>query len=99
MAILYKKGVYRTYDLKTVFGKASVGDSLLDSVGQCNSILVNMTTEYNTRRLAIAIKRYFEINDKAIDVLIFKGGKRITIKRALALNADFLRMFIKLYER
>ena len=29
--ILYKKGVYRTYDLKTVFGKASVGDSLLDS--------------------------------------------------------------------
>ena len=97
--ILYKKGVYRTYDLKTVFGKASVGDSLLDSVGQCNSILVNMTTEYNTRRLAIAIKRYFEINDKALDVLIFKGGKRITIKRALALNADFLRMFIKLYER
>ena len=42
--ILYKKGVYRTYDLKTVYGKASIGDSLLDSVGQCNSILINMTS-------------------------------------------------------
>ena len=34
--ILFKKGVYRTYDLKTVFGKSSVGGSLLDSIGQCN---------------------------------------------------------------
>ena len=97
--ILYKKGVYRTYDLKTVYGKASVGDSLLDSVGQCNSILINMTTEYNTRRLALAIKRYFEVNDKAFDVMIFKGGKRFSVKRALATNNDSLRMFIKLYER
>lgn len=50
--ILVKKGVYRLYDLKTVFGKASVGNSLLDSIGQCNRILINMTREYNTRRLA-----------------------------------------------
>lgn len=28
--ILVKKGVYRLYDLKTVFGKASIGGSLLD---------------------------------------------------------------------
>lgn len=97
--ILYKKGVYRTYDLKTVFGRSSVAGSLLDSVGQCNSILINMTTEYNTRCLALAIKKYFEENGNAIDVLIFKGGKRISIKRSLAMNNDFLRMFIKLYER
>ena len=58
-----------------------------------------MTTEYNTRRLALAIKRYFEVNSKAIEVLIFKGGKRILVKRALAANNNFLRMFIKNYER
>ena len=97
--IFYKKGVYRTYDLKTVFGKASIGGTLLDSVGQCNSILINMTTEYNSRRLALAIKKYFEINDNAIDVLIFKGGKRISVKRALVKNSNFLRLFVKLYER
>lgn len=97
--ILYKKGVYRTYDLKTVYGKSSVGDSLLDSIGQCNNILINMTTDYNTRRLALAIKKYFEVNDKAIEVMIFKGGKRILVKRAFTMNSDFLRMFIKAYER
>ena len=97
--ILAKKGVYRVYDLKTVYGKSSVESSLLGSIGQCDSILINMTTGYNTRRLALAIKRYFEINEKAIEIMIFKGGKRILVKRALAKNNNFLRMFIKLYER
>ena len=97
--ILYKKGVFRTYDLKTVFGKASVGDNLLDSVGQCNNILINMTTEYNTRRLAYAIKRYFEVNEKAWEVLIFKGRKRIPIKRSLVLKPEFFAFFKKAYER
>lgn len=97
--ILAKKGVYRVYDLKTVYGKSSVESSLLDSIGQCNSILINMTTDYNTRRLAHAIKRYFEINDKAWEVLIFKGHKRIPIKRSLALKPEFFTFFRKAYEQ
>ena len=70
---LYKKGVYRTYDLKTVFGKSSVGSSLIDSIEQCNRVLLNIQLDYNTRSLAFDIKRYFEINEKAVEVLIFKG--------------------------
>ena len=97
--IFYKKGVYRTYDLKTVFGKSSVGNSLLDSIGQCDSILINMTTEYNTRQLAFAIKRYFETNDKALEVLIFKGHKRIPIIRSIVNNRHFFAIFKKAYER
>ena len=97
--IFEKKSTYRMYDLKTVFGKSSVGQNLLDSIGQCNRILINMTTDYNTRSLALAIKKYFEVNDKAIEVLIFKGYKRISVKRALATNNNFLRIFIKKYER
>ena len=97
--ILVKKGVYRPYDLKTVFGKASVGDSLLDSIGQCNRILINMTREYNTRLLAYAIKRYFEISEKAAEVLIFKGGKHISVKRVIAMRDDFFHKFKKVYER
>ena len=97
--ILVKKGVYRIYDLKTVFGKSSVESSLLDSIGQCNSILVNLTTDYNTRRLAYAIKRYFEVNEKAAEVLIFKGHKRIHIKRSLVARPEFFAIFKKAYER
>jgi hypothetical protein len=97
--ILAKKGVSRVYDLKTVFGKSSIENSLLDSIGQCDSILINMNSDYNTRRLAHAIKRYFETNKKAIEVMLFKGRKRITIKRAFAINQDFFANFKKSYER
>jgi hypothetical protein len=97
--ILVKKGVYRTYDLKTVFGKSALVDNLLDSIGQCDSILINMTTEYNTRKLAFAIKRYFETNKNAVEVMLFKGRKRIVIKRAFAINKDFFTNFKKLYEK
>ena len=97
--ILYKKGVYRVYDLKTIFGKSSVANSLEDSIGQCNRILLNLTIEYNTRSLAFAIKRYFEINQDAIEVLIFKGGKHISVDRTIAMRDGFLFRFKKFYER
>jgi hypothetical protein len=97
--ILYKKGVYRVYDLKTIFGKSSVANSLEDSIGQCNRILLNLTIEYNTRSLAFAIKRYFEINQEAIEVLIFKGGKHISVDRTIAMRDGFLFRFKKFYER
>ena len=97
--IFEKKNTYRMYDLKTVFGKSSIGQNLLDSIGQCNRILINMTTGYNTRSLAFAIKRYFEINKRAVEVLIFKGRKRISIDRFIATNDDFFSIFKKDYER
>ncbi len=33
------------YDLKTVHGKGSVGTQLLDSIGQSNRILLNITSD------------------------------------------------------
>ena len=97
--IFEKKRTYRMYDLKTAFGKASIGQNLLDSIGQCNRVLINMTTGYNTRSLAFAIKKYFEVNSKAVEVLIFKGRKRISIDRFIATNDDFFSIFKKSYER
>ena len=97
--IFEKKGTFRVYDLKTVFGKSSVGQNLQDSIGQCNRILLNITTEYNTRLLAFAIERYFEINHKAKEVLIFKGHKRLSVNRDMVTSNDFLRKFMRKYER
>ena len=75
------------YDLKTVFGKSSIADSLLESIGQCNRILLNLTVDYNTRSLAFAINKYFEANEKALEVLIFKGRKKISVNRSMATKA------------
>lgn len=97
--IFEKKGTYRLYDLKTVYGKSSIGTNLLDSVGQCNRILLNMQTEYSTRLLTSDIKKYFEVNKSAIEVLIFKGRKRLSINRRLTVNPAFYSVLKKVYEK
>lgn len=97
--IFEKKGIFRAYDLKTVFGKSSATDSLLSSIGQCNRVLLNMQLDYNTRSLAFSIKRYFEINEKAVEVLVFKGRKHFSIRRVTTTRSDFMSLFKKLYER
>lgn len=97
--ILFKKGVYRTYDLKTVFGKASVAGSLLDSIGQSHCVLVNITSVYNTRQLAIAIRKYFEVNDKAFEVLLFKGRKHFPFRRSFVESPNYFALFKRVYEQ
>lgn len=97
--IFVRKRAYRPYDLKTVYGKSSVLDSLLESIGQCNRVLLNLTIEYNTRSLAFAINKYFEVNPKAIEVLVFKGYKQVSVNRSIATKPDFLFTFKRLYEK
>ena len=97
--IFERKGNFTMYDLKTVHGKSSVETQLVDSFGQTNRVLLNITSEYNARLLASDIKTYFESNRDAIEVLIFKGNKIITVKRGLAANPEFNRIFRKMYEK
>ena len=97
--ILEKKGVYRIYDLKTVYGKSSVGSNLIDSIGQCNRILLHMQIDYSTRLLTSDIKKYFDANPLALEVLIFKGRKRISINRRLTQNPAFYSVLKKMYEK
>ena len=63
---------------------------LLDSIGQTNRVLLNMTTDYNARLLSSEIKAYFEANEQAVEVLIFRGKKSKSVSRwqveALSLN-------------
>ena len=97
--ILEKKNIYRAYDLKTIFGRSSVGQDLIDSIGQCNRILLNMQVEYSTRLLTSDIKTYFEVNKHATEVLIFKGHKRLSVNRRLTLNPAFYSVLKKMYEK
>lgn len=97
--IFEKKNIYRAYDLKTIFGRSSVGQDLIDSIGQCNRILLNMQVEYSTRLLTSDIKTYFEVNKHATEVLIFKGRKRLSVNRRLTLNPAFYSVLKKMYEK
>ena len=97
--IFEKKNTFRVYDLKTVFGRSSVGQSLIDSIGQCNRILLNIQTDYNTRLLISDITKYFEANPSGVEVLIFKGRKRISIDKFVLNHPSFYRLFKKRYEK
>lgn len=67
------------------------------SVGQSNRALLNLTSDYNPSLLARGIKRYFERNDSALEVLVFKGGKTLSVTRDLTLSSDFYRIFMRRY--
>lgn len=97
--IFVRKGIYRMYDLKTVQGKGSVGTQLMDSIGQCNRVLLNILSDYSGRLLASDIKTYFEKNGNAVEVFIMKGRKTISINRIIALSPMFNRLFRRLYEK
>ena len=49
------------------------------------------------RLLASDIKTYFENNPYAIEVLIFKGNKFLSVSRQFVEGKDYFKMFIKRY--
>ena len=95
--IFERKGIYRTYDLKTIQGKASVMNRLQDSIGQSNRVLLHITTNYNGTALARSINKYFERNVRAVEVLIFKGTKVLTITNRTIKDKHFIGTFCRLY--
>ena len=97
--IFERKGILGLYDLKTVHGKGSVESQLIGSIGQTNRVLLNMTTDYNARLLSSEIKSYFEANKQAVEVLIFKGRKSISVSRWQVNAPSFNRYFRKKYEK
>ena len=85
--------------MKTVYGRGSVGTQLLDSIGQTNRVLLNIQSDYNARLLAADIRTYFETNQDALEVLIFKGKKVLSVNRIQVQSSDFNRVFRKRYEK
>ena len=95
--IFEQNGIFKMYDLKTIHGRSSVGNRLLESIGQTNHVLLNMNTRYNGGRLAAEIRTYFQLNPQACEVLIFKGKQVLTVKRKFALQKTFIIDFRKRY--
>lgn len=94
-----KSQFYRVYDLKTIIGKNSAVNRLRESIGQANRVLLNMRSDYKSKVLALDIQIYFQTSPSALEVLVFKGRKQISVKRNMAMSRQFLTTFRKLYER
>jgi len=97
--ILERRGVFKLYDLKTISGKTIAGSRMLESIGQANRVMLNLTTDYNPSSLARSIKLYFERSNETLEVLLLKGKKIISITRDLTLSPDFYNIFMRRYLR
>ena len=97
--IFERKGVYKMFDLKTIVGRNSVGNRLKESIGQTNSVLLNLKCSYGIRNITDEIRRYFEISPNAVEVLIFFGNKEISIKRNIASSKGFLKMMMNSFRK
>ena len=97
--IFERKGVYKMFDLKTIIGKSSLGNRLLESIGQTNHVILNMATDYDPRKLATDVRMYFETNNQAREVLIMKGNKFLSVSRQFVEGKDYFKMFMKRFLR
>ena len=96
--IFVRKGVYKMYDLKTISGSKSISNRLQESIGQTNRVLLNITTDYNPIALARSVRTYFEKNPQAVEVLVYKGRKSISVLREETINgASFFKYFVAKY--
>lgn len=97
--IFVRKGVYKMFDLKTIVGRNSVGNRLKESIGQTNSVLLNLRCNYGIRNITDEIRHHFEMSPNAIEVLIFFGNKEISIKRNIATSKGFLKMMMNSFRK
>ena len=92
--IFENKGIYKMYDLKTITGQSSIENRLMESIGQTYHVLLNIRTTYNSRLMAIQIRNYFNVYPDALEVLVYKGKKTISVTRRFVENPLFLFQFI-----
>jgi len=97
--IFERKGVYKMFDLKTILGRNSVGNRLKESIGQTNSVLLNLKCSYGIRNITDEIKHHFEMSPSAVEVLIFAGSKEISVKRNIACSKGFLKMMMNSFRK
>ena len=97
--IFERKGVLKMFDLKTIIGKNSIGNRLKESVGQTNSVLLNLKCTYGIRNITEEIRKHFEASPNAVEVLIFSGNKEISVKRNIATSKGFLKMMMNSFRR
>ena len=97
--IFVRKGVYKMFDLKTIIGRNSVGNRLKESIGQTNSVLLNLKCTYGVRNITDEIRHHFEMSSSTVEVLIFHGSKEISIKRNTASSKGFLKMMMNSFRK
>ena len=75
------KNSYKLYELKTIYGRNSVGNRLSEASKQSNRVLLNFGVRYNPRLLAVEIAKLFQENKETQVVLVFYKRRKLSITK------------------
>ena len=87
---------YRVYRVRFPGG---LKPQLIDSIGQTNRVYINLTSNYPANRMANEIKKYFQANGDALEVLIAVGNKMISVERFMVSEKNYYKEFRKHIEK
>ena len=91
--IVKNKNFLAGYDVKTITGKNSVGNRLEESTTQSYRVILNLSVDYNIRKLYKEIKKHFHTYDEALEVIIYKGKKEIILDKNMISEMQFRKLF------
>lgn len=91
--IVKNKNFLAGYDVKTITGKNSVGNRLEESTTQSYRVILNLSVDYNIRKLYKEIKKHFHTYDEALEVIIYKGKKEIILNKNMISDMEFRKLF------
>lgn len=97
--IFKRKNFISLVELKTISGKATADSQLAAGNEQAPNIMLNITGNYPTSRLATDIKHHFEHNKVARKVIVAKGNKFLQIKRKQTASKNFTKDFRRQLEK
>jgi hypothetical protein len=82
-------------NLKTIYGRNSIGNRLEASKAQSDRVILNIISSIKARTVLLAIKDFFNNSKSAKEVLVYKKGKIISVSRIEINNNDYVNTFIR----
>lgn len=93
--IIKNKNSISAYDIKTILGKNSVSNRLIESIEQSNRVILCIKNDYNARKLYNEVQRFFNNNTKAQQVIILIKNKEIVLNKEMMKESTFRHLFYK----
>ena len=93
--IIKNKNSISAYDVKTILGKNSVSNRLIESIEQSNRVILSIKNDYDARKLYKEVQRFFDNNTKAQQVIILIKNKEIVLNKEMMKESTFRHLYYK----
>ncbi len=97
--ITIKDGKLFYFEAKTINGKSTIKQRLLEASTQSDRVVLDIIGVSNPNDIAENVKWFFEKNDDVKEILMFKKSRPIYVSRRKFDSKNFVKKFIKEWEQ